>query len=86
MEQVAPAVRQRRQTYRRPVPPWTDVALAGTFVVLTSAEALYSPDVRSPALHMVVAGLAMAGLAWRRHFPIAVAAVVIAAVRDPRVR
>ncbi len=79
VEQVVPAVRQRRQTYRRVVPPWTDVALAGAFVVMTIAEALYSPGVRSPALHMVVAGGAMAGLAWRRQFPIAVAAVVIAA-------
>ncbi len=64
---------------RWPVPRWTDVGIAAAFVTLVAAEALFSSGVRSPVLHMVVAGVAMAALAWRRHFPLGVAAMVIAA-------
>jgi len=44
---------------------------------MTVAEALVSPGVRSPLIHAGVAGVAMAALAWRRQFPLAVGALVI---------
>lgn len=59
-------------------PPLVDAVIAGAFVLLVAAEALFSPDVRSPALHLAVAGFAMAGLAWRRALPVPVAALVMA--------
>ena len=63
---------------RLPVPPKVDVVVAGGFVLLVAAEALLSPAVESPALHLAVAGLAMAALAWRRVLPVQVAALVMA--------
>src|SRR5688572_3519121 len=60
-------------------PPLVDVVIAAAFVVMVVVEALVSSAVRSPVLHVTVAGLAMAGLAWRRMFPVAVAALVIVA-------
>ncbi|HSK27548.1 MAG TPA: sensor histidine kinase [Jiangellales bacterium] len=63
---------------RIPVPPTVDVVIAGAFVVLTTAEAVSSPGVRSPVTHLVLAGVAMAVLAWRRCFPIGVAVWVVA--------
>ena len=48
------------------------------FVALVGGEAAFSPSVASPALHLVVAGLAMSALAWRRVAPLGVAAVVVA--------
>lgn len=67
-------------------PPWTDVAIAAAFVALTVAEALFSSGVRSPIPHATVAGLAMAMLAVRRQFPVAVGATVIGTylVVDPQ--
>lgn len=59
-------------------PPLVDIVVAGAFVALVAAEALLSPMVRSPVLHLTVAGLAMAGLAWRRSLPIPVAALIMA--------
>jgi signal transduction histidine kinase len=44
---------------------------------MTVAEAALNPDVRSPLQHVVVAGGAMLTLAWRRSFPLAVAAAVM---------
>ena len=59
-------------------PPLIDIAVAGAFVVLVVAEAVLSPMVRSPLLHLTVAGVAMAGLAWRRALPIPVAVLIMA--------
>ncbi len=56
-----------------------DVLIAAAFVALSLAEALFSPAVDSPVLHLLVSGLGMAALAWRRRFPLAVAAVVVVA-------
>jgi signal transduction histidine kinase len=67
--------------YRRPVtwkPPLLDVVIAAVFVAMTLAEALFSPKVGSPVVHVVVAGLAMLSLAWRRRAPLLVALVVVA--------
>jgi signal transduction histidine kinase len=58
-------------------PPLVDVAIAAIFVAMTAAEALFSDKVSSPVVHVVVAGLAMASLAWRRRAPIVVAAIVV---------
>jgi signal transduction histidine kinase len=68
-------------SYRRRVnfrPPLLDVLIAAAFVVMTVAEAVLNPTVSSPVEHVVVAGLAMASLAWRRRAPILVAALVVA--------
>jgi signal transduction histidine kinase len=62
---------------RIPVPPPVDIAIAAAFVLFSVAEALFSPAVTSPVLHVVLAGAAMAALAWRRSFPVGVAAVVV---------
>jgi signal transduction histidine kinase len=63
---------------RIPVPPAADIAIAGAFLLFTVAEAVFRTDVSSPWLHVVVAGVAMVVLAWRRSFPIGVAAWVVA--------
>jgi hypothetical protein len=60
-------------------PPLLDAVIAGAFVAMTVAEAAYSSKVASPLEHALVAGLAMAALAWRRRAPLVVTAVVIAA-------
>ncbi len=65
------------QGMRIPVPPAVDIAIAAAFVLFSVAEALFSPAVTSPVLHVVLAGAAMAALAWRRSFPVGVAAVVV---------
>jgi hypothetical protein len=59
-------------------PPLLDVAIAAAFVAMTSAEAVFSPSVASPVEHLVVAGLGMVALAWRRRAPLVVAALVVA--------
>ena len=68
---------------RRPVwpalPPRLDLAVAGAFVVLVVVEALLGGGPRPLWVHLPVATLAMAALAWRRRFPFAVALAVIAA-------
>jgi signal transduction histidine kinase len=60
-------------------PPLIDLLLAAAFVVLVVAEAEFSSSVVSPREHLLVAGTAMAGLAWRRQFPVLVATAVVAA-------
>jgi signal transduction histidine kinase len=65
------------QDMRIPVPPPVDIAIAGAFLLLTIAEAVFRTDVTSPVLHVAVAGLSMVSLAWRRSYPIGVAAVVV---------
>jgi signal transduction histidine kinase len=59
-------------------PPLVDAVIAAAFVALTVAEAVFSTSVTSPVQHVLVAGPAMASLAWRRRAPLSVAAVVIA--------
>lgn len=61
------------------MPPLLDVAMAGAFVVLTLLEMLTAPDDRAGPRLVVVCG-AMATLAWRRTFPLSIAAVVIGTV------
>jgi signal transduction histidine kinase len=58
-------------------PPLLDVAIATAFVAITVAEAVFSTKVTSPVEHVVLAGLAVATLAWRRRVPLVVAAVVV---------
>ena len=58
-------------------PPLLDAVIAAVFVVMTVAEALFSPDVTSPLQHVAVAGVAMLALAWRRRAPLLVAALVV---------
>ena len=60
-------------------PPRFDVVLAGAFVVLTIAEAVYNGTIDNPVVHVLVAGTAMAAVAWRRVFPIPVAVVAVVA-------
>ena len=77
-------------TQRRPassaLPPRLDLALAAAFVVLVIVEALLDGGPRPLWVHLPVAVLAMAALAWRRRFPFAVALAVIAAnlIVNPR--
>lgn len=59
-------------------PPVLDAVLALAFFALTLAEAAYSPAVPDPLAHVVFAGGAMLGLAWRRRFPLSVTAVMVA--------
>ncbi len=72
-----PAASVGQRAARWLVPSWIDISIAAAFVVLTVAEALFSSSVRSPLIHVTVSGIAMATLAWRRRFPIAVAVLVI---------
>ncbi len=60
-------------------PPLTDVYIALAFVAMTVAEGLFSPEVTDPARHILVAGTAMAALAWRRLYPVPVAVLVVTA-------
>ena len=64
---------------RLPRPSLFDALIAAAFVSATIAEALVSETTRTPAVHALIAGPAMATLAWRRHFPLAVAALVVLA-------
>ncbi len=59
------------------VPPRLDIVIAAVFVALSLAEVFVNDTVRSPLEHVLVTGVAMSALAWRRRFPLAVAAVVI---------
>jgi len=59
------------------VPSRLDFAIAATFVLLSFAEVVVNGTVESPYEHVVVGGLAMASLAWRRLFPVIVALVVV---------
>ncbi len=58
-------------------PPLVDVVIALAFVAMTVAEGLFSPLVTDPTRHLLVAGTAMAALAWRRLYPVPVAVVVV---------
>lgn len=69
----------RRRRVGWPVPSALDAAIAGAFVLMTTAEATLNPSIESAWTHVLIAGLAMATLAWRRHFPLLVAGFVIAA-------
>ncbi|MFC6285053.1 sensor histidine kinase [Nocardioides sp. GCM10027113] len=64
---------------RWPVPTVLDGLVAAAFVAMVLAEAVLNPAVASPLSHALVAGLAMASLAWRRFLPVTVAALVVAA-------
>jgi signal transduction histidine kinase len=61
---------------RRLVPPRLDVAIALVFVTLSVAEVLLDDDLRPLPAQLLSVG-AMAILAWRRRFPVAVAFVVV---------
>jgi signal transduction histidine kinase len=58
-------------------PPLLDALIAAAFVAMTVSEAVFSPGVTSPVEHVLVAGLALASLAWRRRAPLLVAALVV---------
>lgn len=58
-------------------PPVGDSLLAAAFVAFVVAESVSSSTVPSPVAHALIAVPAMAALAWRRRWPIVVAAVVI---------
>lgn len=75
---IATRTPQRRPRLSTLVPPLLDAAIAAVFVAGTVAEALNSDTVPSPLTHGLVAVPAMALLAWRRRYPIAVAAAVLA--------
>jgi signal transduction histidine kinase len=64
---------------RFPLPSGLDALIAAAFVSATIAEALVSETTRTPAAHALIAGPAMAALAWRRHFPLVVGALVVLA-------
>jgi signal transduction histidine kinase len=53
------------------------MAIAAVFVVLSLAEVFVNATVTSPVEHVVVTGLAMSALAWRRRFPVTVALLVV---------
>ena len=63
----------------RLLPPRLDLAIAAAFLLLATIEALTAGGPLPLAVHLVVAGLAMVALAWRRSFPLLVAVVTVAA-------
>jgi len=67
-----------RVPVRLPVPPPVDIAIAAAFVAFSALEAVLNPRVTSPTAHALIAGGAMVFLAWRRSYPIGVAAVIVA--------
>jgi len=68
------------QAPRWAVPPRLDIALAGAFLLIVVAEALFSSDVTDPVPFLAVAGLSAVLLAWRRRFPLGVAVLVPASI------
>ena len=60
-------------------PPRVDVLVAVAFVALTIAETIFVDTTRPPLVHAAIAVPAMAALAWRRRFPLAIAATVVLA-------
>lgn len=60
------------------MPPRSDLLLSLLFVGATIAEALGSGTSRPAVVHALLAVPAMAALAWRRRFPVAVAVAVMA--------
>ena len=67
----------RPATRRRARPPRLDIGIAAVFVVLTVLEATLNGVIDSPVVHVLVAGTAMAAVAWRRMYPIPVALVAV---------
>jgi len=61
------------------LPPRLDLAIAAAFLLLAAIEALTAGGPRPTLLHLVVAGLAMVAVAWRRRFPLLVALVTVTA-------
>src|SRR5688572_1618641 len=59
------------------MPPRLDIAIAAVFLALSLLEVFVNGTVTSSAEHVVVTGLAMSALAWRRRFPVVVAALVV---------
>lgn len=57
-------------------PPLVDALIAVAFVLMVIAEATFSSGVRWPAVYVLVAGSAMASLAWRRRIPLCSCALV----------
>ncbi len=60
-------------------PPLADALLAGFLALVVCIEAFTYPSVQVPALHAVVGTTVMLAIAWRRAFPVAIAALVLAA-------
>lgn len=60
-------------------PSLVDVLLASFFAVVVLVEALTEPEVQTPWLHGVVGCSAVLAMAWRRVWPLPVAAVVVMA-------
>ena len=61
-------------------PPPVDILLASAFVALTVAETLFSPADARSIVGVVLGCVAMATLAWRRAFPLSIAALVVTTV------
>ena len=74
---VVPVTPRTSRTRPSAVPGRTDIAIAVAFVLMSLAEVWVNGTVESPVEHVLVTGLAMGALAWRRTFPIAVALVVV---------
>lgn len=64
----------------RIAPPVGDALVAGAFVAATIAESVFSDTTRPPVVHALISVPAMAALAWRRRWPIAVAVVVFGSI------
>ncbi len=60
------------------MPSGLDIVIALAFIAMSVAEAALTPSVISPVQHLVVAVPCLGSLAWRRHFPLAVALIVVA--------
>ena len=60
------------------MPTGLDIVIALAFIAMSVAEAALAPGVVSPLLHLLVAVPCLGSLAWRRHFPLAVALLVVA--------
>ena len=58
-------------------PPLVDALIAVVFLGMTTAEAIFNPLVTSPVEHVLVAGIGMTALAWRRRAPMVVALIVV---------
>lgn len=61
-------------------PPLLDAALAGALAVAVLAEAAMTETTRTPAVHAVVGVAVVAGLAWRRRYPLPVLLLAVAGV------
>jgi signal transduction histidine kinase len=61
-------------------PSLADALLGAFYAVVVVTEAWTEPVVSNPAVHALVAGPAMAAVAWRRVYPLTVTAVVVVAL------